>query len=114
MKITNKKKKLFLTFISIGIINSSSLIYAAEGAPKLNVDEAQNAVLGISEPITTLAMWLIPIITGIVLLYSGLTWLMKDEEEREQKPFVKNAKKIIIVAVFLMAVPVLLRIFGIS
>ncbi len=80
--------------------------------PGFNNEEAKAAVKAFIQPLTTFGLWAIPVVALAALLFSALVWLTKDEDERENKPYAKTAKKIIIVAVVSEMMPVILKIFG--
>lgn len=113
MKKLIKNKMALCVAISMIFITAATTGINAK-TPTFNNEEAQTAASEFMTPLTTFLMWAIPGVTSAVLIVTGLSWLTKDEEEREQKPFIKLAKKILIVAIIIEMVPVLLRIFGIS
>lgn len=104
-----KKLKYLMTTMILYIVSILS-VYAKD--PEFNNAEAQSLVNKILEPLTTFALWAIPAVTLAVLAYNGIQWLMKDEDERENKPFGKTFKKTIFVAVLLELLPTILKIFG--
>lgn len=81
-------------------------------APGFNLGLFQSTAKGFIEPITTAALWIIPILGLCVILWQGVMWLQKDEDEKEQKPFRKTLKRDMIWIIGLELVPVLLKIFG--
>ncbi len=103
-------KKLLYILPSIALFNST-LNTRANG---FNENLAKETITAYTEPLISVGLWLVPITAIIALLVTGITWQMKDEDEKESKPFMKTAKKIIFVAIFLQLVMVVLRMFGIS
>lgn len=95
------------------LLISMNTVHAAD-TPTFDSGAAEGAATGFMTPLTSTALWLVPVMTGLVLIISGLSWLTKDEDEKENKPFLKTFKRIITVAIIIECVPVLLRIFGIS
>ncbi|MEG1065930.1 MAG: hypothetical protein RR929_01560 [Erysipelotrichaceae bacterium] len=93
---------------------TNAFILGATGTPTFDNTAAQTAAKAFLEPLTTFALWAIPLVTAVVILISGISWMTMEEDEKEQKPFMKQLKKILLVAVLLECVPTLLKIFGIA
>ena len=109
------KTKIFIYFtIFITILVNNTMAVGANTVPSFDNSAAEELAGGWIDPATTFALWAIPSVTGLVLLIHGLTWLSKDEEEKEQKPYQKTAKKILIIAAVLMSISVILKILGIK
>lgn len=83
-------------------------------APGFDDSAAKEEVEKWTTPLTSFLLWAVPLVTAIVILIAGIAWMTKDEETREQKPFLKTMKQIIIVAVICELVIAILKIFGIA
>lgn len=105
-----KKLKYLMTTMILYIVSIPS-VYAQ--TPGFNNEEAQEVAKKFLDPLTTFALWAIPAVALVVLVISGISWLSKDEDERENKPYIKTAKKIIFVAIVVESMPIILKIFGI-
>lgn len=67
-----------------------------------------------AEPINRVILWAVPFIALGALGYTWIKWSAKDEDEKEQKPFMKSAKKIIFTAIFVELGSAIFRIFGLN
>lgn len=110
---SNKKIKQKAGFVFVNLIFAINHINAV-GTPTFDNGAAQTAANGFLDPISTFALWAIPIAAGVAMGISGLVWMSKDEDEKENKPFVKTAKRILIVAIIVECIPALLKIFGLQ
>lgn len=80
--------------------------------PGFDGDEAYALVNSFLSPITSFLLILVPIVAAAVALWSYISWAMKDEDEREQRPYFKSLKKILIGAIIAESVTVIFKIFG--
>ena len=80
--------------------------------PSFDIELFKSTAQGLINPITTAALWIIPILGGCVILWQGIMWLQKDDDEKEQKPFRKTLKRDMMWIIGLELVPVLFKIFG--
>ena len=67
-----------------------------------------------AEPINRFILWTVPFIALGALGYTWFKWSAKDEDEKEQRPFMKSAKKIIFTAIFVELGSAIFRIFGLN
>lgn len=81
-------------------------------APKIDEDAAKNAIGEIVTPLTDIAFWAVPVVAVLAVVISGLAWLTKDEEEKEQKPFIRTARRILITTAIIYFFPVITRVLG--
>lgn len=107
-----KIKRVVMLFV-MGVSLLPVGIFAA-GEPQFNSGEAQNAASNILTPMIDFGLWIIPSVATVSIIVAGVIWLCKDEDEKENKPFTKTLKRILIVAVAIESVQVILRIFGIA
>lgn len=63
-------------------------------------------------PITSFLLLLVPVVAAAVALYSYVQWALKDEDEREQRPYGKSLKKILIGAIIAESIAAIFKIFG--
>ncbi|MDQ0363242.1 hypothetical protein [Breznakia pachnodae] len=109
------KTKLFLSTATVtGILVMNNTVISAEDAPTFDNSAAEEVASGWVDPATTFALWAVPILTLLVLVVHGLTWMSKDEEDKESKPYQKTAKRIIFVAIGIESIGVILKIVGIK
>lgn len=107
-----KVKNSIILVISFILFNP--MVIAAAKTPAFDDGAAKSAAQGFLTPLMDFALWAVPILTGVVWAIAGLVWLTKDEDEKEQKPFMKTSKRIVTVGVIVMCIPVLLKMFGIA
>lgn len=108
------KNKLMLLMIAGGMLIPNAILAEEGTGPAFDSEAAQTNAKAFIEPLTTFALWAVPLVAGVVWVIAGVMWLAKDEEEKEQKPFLKTSKRIVSVAIITECVPVLLKIFGIA
>ena len=82
--------------------------------PSFNEGEARSLFKQWAEPINRVILWAVPFIAIGALGYTWVKWSAKDEDEKEQKPFMKSAKKIIFTAIFVELSSAIFRIFGLN
>ncbi|MFV0380763.1 MAG: hypothetical protein ACK5KR_00790 [Breznakia sp.] len=112
-----KKIKNICNGIVMGVgLYLTKTVIEAEGAttPTFDNSAAETAANKFVEPLTTFLLWATPVIAGVVIMVIGILWMIKDEDEREQKPFMKQVKKIIIVAIVVESISTILKIVGIG
>ena len=68
--------------------------------PEFDESAAKELFRKWAEPINRVILWAVPFIALGALGYTWIKWSAKDEDEKEQKPFMKSAKKIIFTAIF--------------
>lgn len=78
----------------------------------INTEEAKSWLKGWLDPITSLLLWLIPLIAVISILIAFVGWYGKDEREKQQQPFFKTVKTHIIVLVIAESLTTILKILG--
>lgn len=88
----------------------------AEDGDGITIDtgEAQTQIKNITDALTKIALWAIPLIGGIAILITIIRWLTLDEQEREQRPVHKQIIKILAVVIVGESINVIFRIFGLS
>lgn len=80
----------------------------------IDTTEAQNQIQNITDALTKIALWAIPMVGGIAILVTIIRWLTLDEQEREQRPVHKPIIKILAVVIVAESINVIFRIFGLS
>ena len=88
----------------------------AEDGDGITIDtgEAQTQIKNITDALTKIALWAIPLIGGIAILITIIRWLTLDEQEREQRPVHKQIIKILAIVIVGESINVIFRIFGLS
>lgn len=81
-------------------------------APGFNLGEFKKMVESFSKPLTTAALWAVPIVGGLMIIIHGIEWLQKQEQEKDQKPFKPTFVKMIKWIIIIELVPAILKIFG--
>lgn len=79
-----------------------------------NKGEAMNFVKTYTDPLTSFLLWAVPVIAIIAAIISGITYLIKDEEDRDRKKFSKELKRILFVAIIIESISVIFKIVGIA
>ena len=82
--------------------------------PSFDENAAKDLIKQWAEPINRVILWAVPFIALGALGYTWIKWSAKDEDEKEQKPFMKSAKKIIFTAIFVELGSAIFRIFGLN
>ncbi len=82
--------------------------------PKFDENAAKELFKQWAEPINRVILWAVPFIALGALGFAWIKWTAKDEEEKEQRPFMKTAKKIIFTAIFVEMGSAIFRIFGLN
>ena len=93
------------------IIRKLSLLWLD---PSFDENAAKELFRQWAEPINRVILWAVPFIALGALGYTWIKWSAKDEDEKEQKPFMKSAKKIIFTAIFVELGSAIFRIFGLN
>lgn len=63
-------------------------------------------------PLTSFLLLLVPVVAIAAALYTYIQWALKDEDERDQRPYGKSLKKIILGAVIAESITIIFKIFG--
>lgn len=79
-----------------------------------NTDKANETISLWLEPLTQWMNFIIPGATALVCLVIAVMFFMDEEEKREQKPYLKRIKPILITAIIALSINVILQIFGIA
>ena len=79
-----------------------------------NKGEAQNFVKSYTDPLTSFLLWAVPVVAIIASVISGITYLIKDEEDRYRKKFSKELKRILFVAIIIESISLIFKIVGIA
>lgn len=105
------KKKIFIAIQGFAF---STYFMMTEVFAKPGIDEAgmKNEVQEWTTPLTNIALWVIPIVGGLAALYHGISWLTKEEDEKEQKPIKKILKKILFATIILELIPTIMKLLG--
>ena len=73
-------------------MHSRAILYLE---PSFDEEAAKKLFKEWAEPINRVILWAVPFIAIGALGYTWIKWSAKDEDEKEQRPFMKSAKKII-------------------
>lgn len=79
-----------------------------------NQGQATSDVNNLVAPISAFIFGIATAVTGLSMAASYISWHAKDEEEREQKPYLKIIKRHIMAFVFFLFSTVILTWFSIS
>lgn len=80
----------------------------------INQGKVKELVKGILDPAISIGLWLVPLLSIAVCIYTFANWLLKDEDEKERhKPF-RLIKKIIAGTVFIELIQVIYAIFNLA
>lgn len=103
------KKNLIKLNLVLGL-----LILQTQGVLAIGFDEAEAKRLATSYtgPFTTFLLWAVPIICVIGCVAKYITWMGKDEDEKEQKPIGKSIKRYIFWAVIVESIASIMKVFG--
>ena len=79
-----------------------------------NIDEGQieEYIRKLVQPISNIALVVIPIIAAAATLVSFTTWFGMDDMEKQQRPFTKVLKRNGIALIVAESIPVLLKFLG--
>lgn len=91
---------------------SNSILRAHANDPQFNGDLAREEAMSWLDPLMTFALWAIPLGGAVRILLAGLTWLQKDEQEREQNPFHRTFITYLKWLIALEMIPTVFKIFG--
>lgn len=105
-----RKIKIGIAAIIIMLPLATTKIYAAP--PQFDESGAKNLVNDWVKPLTSFGLWAVPGVTCVILLISGLMWLQKDEEEKEQKSWKKSAVRTLKTAIVIELVQTIMKILG--
>lgn len=83
-------------------------------AAGFSLDEALSYAQQYTDPMSNFLMIMAPSVAVISTGVSLVTWMLKDEDERERSPFTKKVKNIVIACVIFFSIGVILKIFGVS
>ena len=96
----------------------ASFLFALSATPVhaagFNEGEAKSFIESFITPMTNVALWAVPLVAILACIFTGIVWMLKDEEEKESKHWKKPIKGIIFAAVIAESIAVILKIFGIA
>ena len=105
--------KLFLIASEAAMLTTR--VFAEDGdGVTIDTTEAQNQIKNLTDGITKIALWAIPLVGGVAILISIIRWLTLDEQEREQRPVHKQIIKILAAIIVGESINVIFRIFGLQ
>ncbi len=108
------KTKVFLIASEAAMLMTKVNAEGDGNGVTIDTGEAQQQIQQITDSITKIALWAIPLIGGIAILISIIRWLTLDEQEREQRPVHKQIIKILAVVIVGESINVIFRIFGLK
>ncbi|MCI6272218.1 MAG: hypothetical protein MR601_04640 [Erysipelotrichaceae bacterium] len=104
-----KKNILKITTIATLVVSSFFTDVKAVG-----FDEAAAKSLAESyiTPFTSFLLWAVPLVCVVGCIGKYITWMGKDDDEKEQKPIAKSIKKYIFWAVVVESIAAIMKVFG--
>ena len=106
-------------YLIITLTAASSMITAyADPTPTpgtgVNIDEQglKDWIKSIVQPITNIALFVIPLIAVATTLISFAQWFALDDQEKQQRPFSKVLKRNGLALIIAESIPVLLKFIG--
>lgn len=103
-----KKSILKITTILTLVVSSFTNVHA------VGFDE--NAAKALAEsyitPFTSFLLWAVPLVCVAGCVAKYITWMGKDDDEKEQKPIAKSIKTYIFWAVIVESVAAIMKVFG--
>lgn len=106
--------KAFLIVAEASMLMTNVVAEGDGDGVTIDTTEAQNQIQNITDALTKIALWAIPMVGGIAILVTIIRWLTLDEQEREQRPVHKPIIKILAVVIVAESINVIFRIFGLS
>ncbi len=100
--------------ILIGTMYLASTIHVEAATPKFNEAQAKSTLMEWLTPIMNIALWVIPVAAIARIGIAGISWLQKDEQEREQNPFHRTLINYIKWTVIIEMIPLIFTIFGLA
>lgn len=80
----------------------------------MNEQAFKDWVTTYTTPITNALLWILPILAVISALIGFVSWLGKSENEREQQPWFKPLKNLMIGLLVAESIIIIFKIFGLS
>ncbi|MCD7951121.1 MAG: hypothetical protein LUG12_12815 [Erysipelotrichaceae bacterium] len=105
-----KQQLLYVTACITLMLNSINTAYAAS----FDSSSAKSLIQGYTQPILNLLLWLLPTGCAIACLVAYISWLLKDEEEKERQKPMRRIKQIIGFGIIAECIVTILSIVGIS
>lgn len=107
------KKRLKPTPATAGILIAFySTMTPILAKPKPNTEGVKNEAKPWLDSFTDICLWAIPLVAVIASAAHGLSWMVKDEDEKKQKPVLKMLKIIWGIAVVLELIPTIYKIYN--
>ena len=63
-------------------------------------------------PFTSFLLWAVPLVCVAGCIGKYITWMGKDDDEKEQKPIEKSIKKYVFWAVVVESIAAIMKVFG--
>lgn len=107
-----KKIKVYL-FLSACTI-SNVMVTAQAATPKFDEAKATETAKEWLNPLMSWGLFVIPVAGIVRITIAGISWLQKDEQEREQNPFHRTLITYVKWTIIIEMIPVIYTIFGLS
>lgn len=114
INMLNKKKRKFKVVMVSCYVSLSTMMVTINADPGFDEDGWKEVTTDWSDPIMSYALWLVPIVGLIMAIVSGVMWMAKDEEYREQHPLKKREMPIIIATIILELVPTIFKLLKLT
>lgn len=107
------KKKIRLTPTTAGVLIAVyTTMTPILAKPKPNTEGIKNEAKPWLDSFADICLWAIPLVAVIASAAHGLSWMVKDEDEKKQKPVLKMLKIIWGIAVVLELIPTIYKIYN--
>ena len=114
-----KIRKISLLWSVFTTFLLSAMTIFAEPTPTpttspININETgiKEWIQGIVQPITNVALFVIPLIAVAATLVSFAQWFALDDQEKQQRPFSKVLKRNGLALIVAESIPVVLKLIG--
>lgn len=105
-------KRKIMVIIASFTISVCPFITTVMAKPKPNTEGLKSESKPWIDSFTDFALWLIPGVGIIACIAHGLSWMAKEEDEKEQKPIRKTLKKIVTWTIVVEMIPTIFKILS--
>ena len=104
-----KRNILKITTVATLIVSSFFTDVKAVGFDEAAAKDLASSYI---QPLTSFLLWAIPGVCVLGCLAKYVTWMGKDDDEKEQKPIEKSLKKYVFWAAVVFVIDIILKVFG--